>query len=147
MNTERRVIAIVVLLASVFVMALGAQVYVAQRDASARDDRAAAQRISDQAYAECLTRFGNELVTGLRTLTRVNRRLEQATAAKSDTLDALLVITELGRRNPPKATGTQFDNALKARIDAQKNYDRVEAEVNDVRDDTPLEKPQAVCAR
>lgn len=162
-STDRRRMtpAIVAIIASVFVVAFGAQAWLAQQDNADRDAAAAAQDRRDRAYADCLTEFAADLVATIDTRTQASAALERAEArlaraneAKSRALDEVIVTVLLARRIPPEASEAEFDAALEARVAAQTRYDavrddvdRIRARVDEVRADNQYVSPEVVCTR
>lgn len=102
---------------------------------------------ADRAYADCLTKFAADLVDTINTRTDATIRLERAAERKDDALDRLLFVTALTREIPPEATAEEFDAALRARVAAQEDFEKVKRQVDEVRADNPYAKPKATCTR
>lgn len=138
---------IVLVLSSFIVIVLAVQIWLAQQDDAARDREQERQDHRDRAYAECLSQFASELVEALERRTSAATAVERAEERKDAALDSLLSITELSRRRPPKATAAEFDQALRARVAAQEQYERVRSQQRATRRQFDFQNPEVVCER
>lgn len=131
---------VTIILAALFVIGIGTQAWLWQKHDAAQDRE-------DREYADCLSNFAADLVETIETRTKASAKLERATERKSEALDNLIVVLDLARQTPPKATDDQFTMALERRLAAQRHYDDVQAQLEAVRDDNPYTSPKVVCER
>lgn len=115
-------LAIVLLIASAMVVAIGVAAYLQQEaveDQRAADKRAAAQRTAElAAYTECLNQWGEQLVQRINTRNATRAEYDTATQRRSDAIARVVRIVLELRATPPQATERQLDQALATAADA-----------------------------
>lgn len=138
---------LVVLVACLFIIGIGAQAYVAERDNAERDRESLERDKRDAAYAQCLTDFAEDLVATLEVRGAAIARLQRAQQRKDEALDRLLRVVELRQRTPPQATDADFHAALVDRVRAQDHFNEVAERITEVREANPFKSPKVECDR
>lgn len=110
-----------VLAVAAFIVTIGVQTTLAERDNEDRDRAYARQ-------AECLNDFAADMIATLNTRVAANERLDEARAARDRAADRVIVVVALARRIPPEANEKQFGAALEKFVEAKANVDRVARE-------------------
>lgn len=140
------------IIAGMFVVAIGAQSYVALRDNANRDAQ-------DADYAECLSDFAADLVRTIRVRTgaageveELEAQLQDAEDTKNDALDRIILVVSQARAGA--GFDDRFDAALDRRVSAQNRYDEVRSQVDAAReklDETramnEYQSPRVTCER
>lgn len=135
-------IVIIVFLVALALIAL--QMYQAQ---GAQDDRDAARAETQKdlaAYAECMSAWGEDLVSTVRTRYSATKAENKAKAQRDKAMDDIVLTVVAARRVPPEATSADFTRVLAQYVKALRNKARVEAEANATRERNPYPKPQCV---
>lgn len=146
-ENRRITVGLILIAAASFIIVIGAQAWLAQRE-NADQDR------QDRAYAECLTAWADDVVDALETRTEANRELDTARDRKDKLLDRLIVISSQAQQYdaqdksdlPPKLL-ERYERTLAARVDAQRDFDQLRANLVRVRARNPYVSPRVSCRR
>lgn len=133
-------LAIALLVASLFVIAIGLQAYSAKK----HDNES---RARDRAIVTCVRAFSKQIAEVYAVRADASQQLEAATKRKSDAQDAVFfaAIRLRANREDPQASDN-FDKALVRFRAAARHRDRVAARVNRLRAENPPPDPaKAVC--
>lgn len=143
---------IVIIVASLVIIGIGAQAWIASRE--------------DRARTECLEQFGADIVTSLNAsrtanarLTRAQGHLTDAGERKDNALDRLITISQQAQQSGaqsqedlPPGLLDEYERVLAERVKAQRAYDRVktrvdrlQAEADATRAANPLQPPKLTC--
>lgn len=153
-ENRRFTVGIIVVVASIVVIAIGVQAYLAQQDNAARDKAAAEDRERQRAYVKCLNKFASDLVDTLKVRAGANQALIEAGERKDKALDELINVSAAAQASGaqsqdelPPGLLDRYEAALTERVAAQKEYNRLKAEAKQTRAENPLVKPKATCTR
>lgn len=127
-------VALVLILASCFIIAIGVQAYLGQREQDQQDRRDADQQA-------CLTRWGNDLTDAITARVTPVRKLDRANAARNDALDDLVGTIILLRVVPPRATDADLTRVLARYSRAAARYRTAQEDVREARAANPYPKP------
>jgi type II secretory pathway component PulL len=144
---QRLSILVILVVASVFVVGIGAQAYLAQRE-DAEQDR------QDRQYAECLTNFAAELVKAIEVRAEANMQLDRVRDKKDRLLDQLIVFSlEAQQRGyteqedvPPRFL-REYQRILAARVEAQEEFTELKKRLDTTLKDNPYVSPRVTCKR
>ena len=147
-------VSVVAIVASLVVVGLGLQMFLARQDDRARDDAKAVQDQRDRAYADCLTDFAADLIDTLQAGQEATSRLNRARDRKDKALDRLIVISAkaqasgaMTEEDLPPGLLERYERVLAERVAAQRAYNRAVRQYIETRKENPLVSPRVVCTR
>lgn len=151
-------VAVVLILASLFVVAIGAQAFIAARDNAARDAETArenaARDAADREYADCLTEFADDLVATLQAVRKVNRDVLAAQVRKDAALDRVFELTRQAQASGATdneevdpAILKEYRAVVRERVAAQAAYDAALRKSRETQKENPYVSPKVVCDR
>lgn len=153
-ETTRRRSAGVLILSAVLAIAIGAGMLAFQRDSAAEKQAEADRDSADRAYARCLESWGNELTDALRRSRAVTQKLDDAEARKDELLDQLIELSNqaqasgaTSQEDLPPAFIKRYETTLSERVDAQRDFRRLRAQLEDTQNQHPLVAPKVKCSR
>lgn len=136
-------LAIVILIASAIVIAMGWQQHLSNKN-SIEALRTAQSTIARQdAQLVCVKAWAHEFTATTRTRVDARGALDRATKARNDALDDVLLVVIGVRQDPPTANNHDFDKALHHYQIKLDHLHRVEARVTAVGNRNPY--PQLRC--
>ena len=145
---------VLLIVVAVAVVVIGFQALLYQRDTAAEKQAQADRSKADQAYAVCLTRWGNALTDALRKLQTANKAVDAAEERKDKALDRLIELSnraqQLGAETQadlPPAFIKEYETTLSERVDAQNDFDTLKTRLEQTREANPYVAPQVRCAR
>lgn len=144
----------VLTIAALLIIVGGVQALLYQRDTAGEKAAEASRQAADRAYAQCLEAWGNDLVSSLEAVQAARMELDRAEARKNRLLDELIVVSNqaqasgaTSQEDLPPALVAHYEHVLKARVDAQRDYETERAQLAEARAKNELVAPRVKCRR
>lgn len=136
--------AVYLLIAAVFLITIGVQQFMYQRQQDEADEGLARQAVVQKDLNECVAVWGDEVIAVLTARTEATSKLEAARLRRDDAVDTVLATVIALRAIPPEATDADFGRVLRDFSIAKNHLLRQQEKVDATREENPF--PELNCS-